>query len=121
MNILESLLRQLDGYRYKRGIERSLALYLRGEARSDGLSAITVVTHLDIEWRAREIHPWDRGLLSPPQRAAAFVEQSLFDTEAAIHRLFAASPQVDFITLRVFEPDSARVIISGTGVVAGLN
>jgi hypothetical protein len=56
---------------------------------------------------------WDRGLLSPARRAAAFVEQSLVDTEAAIHRLFEALPQVDVIALRVLDRTSEAVIISG--------
>ena len=65
MHVLANVLSRFDGYRYKRSIERALALHLRGEARRDGLSAIRMATHLDIEWRARDIHPWDRGLLSP--------------------------------------------------------
>jgi len=70
---------------------------------------------LEIEWRARDIHPWDRRLLPPAERAAAFVQQSLADTEAAIYRLFVeAVPHVDVITLRVFDRMSKNVIISGT-------
>jgi hypothetical protein len=89
-------------------------LHLRGEVRSDGLDPINLTTQLQIEWRARDVHPWDRGLLSPARRAAAFVEQSLVDTEAAIHRLFEALPQVDVIALRVLDRTSEAVIISGT-------
>src|SRR5579864_776789 len=88
LHFLKTLSRKLDGYRYKHDIERALALHLRGEVRSDGLNPTSLATHLEIEWRARDIHPWDRGLLSPAQRAAAFVKQSLADTEAAIYRLF---------------------------------
>jgi hypothetical protein len=69
---------------------------------------------LEIEWRARDIHPWDRSLLAPARRAAAFVEQSLADTEAAVYRLFEAVHQVDVITLKVFDRMSDNVIISGT-------
>ena len=111
---LRMLLRRLDGYRYQRDIERALALYLRGEVRRDGLEGVNLTTQLQIEWRARDIHPWDRGLLSPAQRAAAFVEQSLADTEAAVRRLFDALPQVDVIALRVLDRTSDTVIISGT-------
>jgi hypothetical protein len=111
---LETVLGKLGRYHYKRTIERALALHLRGRVLRDGLSPARVTTHLDIEWRARDIHPWDRGLLSPPQKAAAFVEQSLADTEAAIHRLFAALPQVDAVTVRVLDRASEHVIISGT-------
>jgi len=52
--------------------------------------------------------------VSPTQSAAAFVEQSLADTEAAIRRLFQALPHVDTITVRVFDETSKAVIISGT-------
>jgi len=114
LHVLETLLRKLDGYRYRRNIERALALHLRSEVRRDGLKPLRSMTHFEIEWCARDVHPWDRGLLSPAQRAAAFVEQSLADTEAAIHRLFEALPQVDVISLRVFDQASKTVILSGT-------
>jgi hypothetical protein len=114
LHVLKMLLRKLDGHRYQHDIERALALHLRGEVRSDGLDPINLTTQLQIEWRARDVHPWDRGLLSPARRAAAFVEQSLVDTEAAIHRLFEALPQVDVIALRVLDQTSEAVIISGT-------
>ena len=114
LHVLKTLLRRLDGRRYKHDIERALALYLRGEVRNDGLDPINLTTQLQIEWRARDIHPWDRGLLSPAQKAAAFLAQSLSDTEAAICGLFEALPQVDAIALRVLDRTSDTVIISGT-------
>jgi len=113
-HLLETLLRNLDDYRYKRNIERALALHLRGEVRSDGLDRASSTTHLEIAWRARDIHPWDPGLVSRDQTARAFVEQALADTEAAISRLFEALPQVDVTILRIFEQGSDRLIISGT-------
>jgi hypothetical protein len=114
LHVLETLLCKLDGYRHRRNIERALALHLRGEVRRDGLKPLNSITHLELEWRARDIHPWDRGMLSPTQSAAAFVEQSLADTEAAIRRLFQALPYIDTITVRVFDETSKAVIISGT-------
>ena len=114
LHVLKMLLRKLDGHRYKHDIGRALALHLRGEVRSDGLDQINFTTQLQIEWRARDVHPWDQDLLSPARRAAAFVQQSLADTEAAIHRLFEALPQVDVIALRVLDQTSESVIISGT-------
>jgi hypothetical protein len=114
LHVWGTLLRKLERRRYKRGIKRALALHLRGEVRRDGLNPISVTTHLEIEWRARDIHPWDRDLLSPGEKAVAFVRQSLADTEAAIYRLFEAASQVDVVTLRVFDRTSANVIISGT-------
>ena len=114
LQVVELLLQKLGEYCYERGIQRALALHLRGEVRRDGLTLSAATTHLDIEWRAREIHPWDRLLLSPSQKANAFVEQALADTEAAIDRLFSDLPQVGIITLRVREQNSERLIISGT-------
>lgn len=114
LHVLKTLLRKLDAHRYKHDMEHALALYLRGEVRRDGLEAINVTTQLQIEWRARDIHPWDRTLLSPAQQATAFVEQALADTEAAICRLFEVLPQVDVIALKVLDQISETVIISGT-------
>lgn len=113
LQVLEILVRRLGAYCYGRSLRRALALHLRGEVRRDGLNLTTATTHLEIEWRARDIHPWDRELLSPSQRARAFVEQALADTEAAIYRLFSALPEVNLITLKVREQESERLIISG--------
>ena len=113
LQVLKMLFRKIAAVRYQRGIGRALALHLRGEVRSDGLEAASVATQLHIDWRARDIHPWDRPLLSPAQRAAAFVEQALADTEAAVYRLFDAFPQVDTIALRVLDRESEHVILAG--------
>ncbi len=114
LHVLGPLFRKLDGFRYRQNVKGALALHRRGEVRRDGLSPVSVTTHLEIEWRARDVHPWDRPLLSRGERAAAFVSQSLTDTEAAVHRLFEALPHVDVLTLRVLDHGSETVIISGT-------
>jgi hypothetical protein len=114
LHVLEALLRKIDAYRYRRNVECALALHRRGEVRRDGLNPVNIATHLEIEWRARDIHPWDRSILSRAERSTAFVKQSLTDTEAAIHRLFAALPHVDVISLKVRDQISENVIISGT-------
>jgi hypothetical protein len=114
LQVLEILLRRLGAYCYRRSLRRALALHLRGEVRKDGLNLTAATTHLEVEWRARDIHPWDRELLPPSQRARAFVEQALADTEAAIYRLFSALPEVNLITLKVREHESEGLIISGT-------
>jgi hypothetical protein len=110
---LENLIQRLDGARYRRGIERALALHLRGEVRSDGLKLKKLSTRLEIEWLARDIHSWDRN--DPPDRKAwLFFRQTLADTEAAITRLFQSLPQVDVIALTVLESNSESVIMAGT-------
>jgi hypothetical protein len=110
---LANLIQRLDSVRYRRGIERALALHLRGEVRNDGLKLKKLSTRLEIEWWARDIHPWDRN--DPPDRKAwLFFRQSLADTEAAITRLFQTLPQVDVIALTVLERNSESVIMAGT-------
>lgn len=112
---LSTLLCKMDSSRYRRGIEHALALNLRGEVREDGLTLSRVLSRLEIEWYARDIHPWDRDRdLSWEDRAYKFVQQCLSDTEAAISRLFARLPQLDTIDVRVLEPKSQRLIIAGT-------
>jgi len=76
--------RQLDLWRFRRNVGDTLALHRRGEVRNDGLKLDGVSSHLEIRWRAREIHPWDRDLLRGGRKQAAFAEQALADTEAAI-------------------------------------
>ena len=80
---LANLIQRLDSLRCRRGMERALALHLRGEVRKDGLRLKKLSTRLEIEWWARDIHPWDRHE-APDQRAWLFFRQSLSDTEAAI-------------------------------------
>jgi hypothetical protein len=109
---LESCLHRMGRAICRHNIEWALALHRRSEVRPDGLEAISVSNHLEIEWRARNIHPWDRG--NPWETGILFVEQSPADTEAAITRLFEALPQVDVIMLRILDSVSSAAIIAGT-------
>lgn len=111
--LLANLTKRLDALRYRRGIERALALHLRDEVRSDGLTLKKLTNRLEIEWSARDIHPWDRNDL-PEEKASLFVRQCLADADAAITRLFRELPQVDTIALTVLEPHSESVIMAGT-------
>src|SRR2546425_83344 len=104
------LFRKFERWRHRYNIGRSLALHLRGEARSDGLTLIRVRNRLELRWRARDIHPWDA---QASNKAQLFGEQLLSDTEAVILRLFKALPQVDMIDLKVFVPTSETVIMAG--------
>src|SRR5271170_7443512 len=106
---LKSFLRKSDLWRYHRRIKQALALHLRGEVRSDGLSLDNVCSHLEIRWRARDIHPWDRHL-AKYEKEVMFAEQALADTEAAVVRLLERLPQIDVIDLSVVEPASETVI-----------
>jgi len=111
--LLQSFLGKPDHWRYHRKIRRALALHLRGEGRRDGLTLDDVTSRLEIRWRARDIHPWDRHLLRY-EREVRFAEQALADTEAAVVRLFERLPEVDVIELSVLEPKSETLIAAGT-------
>ena len=80
---LGNMIHRLDSLRYRQRIEHAFALHLRGEVRNDGLKLKKLSNRLEIEWWARDIHPWDRHR-SPEQRAWLFFRQSLADTEAAL-------------------------------------
>jgi hypothetical protein len=109
----ENLIRRLNALGHMRTIERALALNKRRDMRSDGLKLKKISSRVEIEWCARDIHPWDRH--DPPERRARlFVRQCLNDTDAAITRLFETLPLVDVIAVRVLEPVSEEVIIAGT-------
>ncbi len=94
-------------------IEDALALHRRGEARSDGLALIQSSQSLDVEWRARQIHPWNCNL-PPAQKERLFIEQCYADTEAAIHRLFLNCPGVDLIRFKVVRPDTEEELLTGS-------
>ena len=118
--ILRTWRRKLQVLRYQRRIGHALALHLRGEARRDGLRLVGMCNRLEIQWRARDVHPWDRDL--PPEvRASMFLEQCMADTEAAIFRLFEALPHVDVIELNVLGPTAGSVMMDGTVYRADLD
>lgn len=111
----KALLSAIDGFRYRRQIEGALALNLRGEVREDGLALHKVLSRLEVEWYARDIHPWDRDRgLSSEEKDYIFVQQCLSDTEAVISRLFERLPQMDIVEVRVLEPRSKMPIVGGT-------
>jgi hypothetical protein len=101
--------------RDRKAIESALDLHCRGEVRRDGL-ALTQASHrLEIEWRARDVHPWDRAC-DPGKRECLFAEQFFADTDAALSGLFDEMPEIDVIEFRVIHPDSGQRILSGTVV-----
>jgi len=98
---------------HRHKVNDALALHHRGEARNDGLILDSVSSRLAISWRARDIHPWDRGL-PRYEREIMFAHQTLADTEAAIRRLFERLPHIDVMEVRVIEPTSEMMIAEGT-------
>jgi len=113
MELYEGVRRRLQSWRFRRKVGRALALNVRAEVRADGLELVRLCNRLEIQWRARDVHPWDRGRAGP-DRGPELLEQSLADTEAAIQRLFRALPQVDVIDLRVLDLLSDEVLVAGT-------
>jgi hypothetical protein len=94
-------------------VQWALALHRRGEARRDGLGLASICSNIEIEWRARDIHPWDCDR-SAEEKRSAFVAQTLSDTEAAILRLFEALPYVHVLQIRVLGNGSGMPIVGGT-------
>src|SRR3984957_20813897 len=112
--LLKLRLRRAELRRYKKKVEGALALQRRGEGRRDGLILETVCNSMEVRWRARRMHPWDRNLPSG-ERELAFQQQTLADIEAAIVRLFEGLPQIDVLQVCVLEPKSETVIAAGAG------
>jgi hypothetical protein len=113
MTSFKSFLLKRKVARDRKSIQDALALHRRGEARRDGLTLTSASHRLEIEWHARDIHPWDRSTESE-EREARFAEQSIADTDAALSRLFNQLPEVDVIEFRVIHPDSGQRILAGT-------
>jgi hypothetical protein len=114
---MKTFLAQLSQTRLHRAARKALKLAPRGGVRNDVLvlSKLSKVTEqeLQLEWLAREVHPWDRDLPSWRQ-AELFCQQALQDTEAAILRLFRMLPDVAHVEVRVLDPQAAnRVILAG--------
>jgi len=103
---------KLEIRRCRRRVEQALQLDRRGGVRNDGLKLENSRQSMQIQWRARPIHPWDRDL-PHEKHSTLLAEQSLVDTEAAICRLFERLPQVDEIDLTVLDPDSENAIMAG--------
>jgi hypothetical protein len=72
-----------------------------------------VSTHLEIEWYAHDVHPWDADLPDDRQ-ARLFVDSALSQTLSAIRRAFERFPEVDSIAVRVLDPrDPTGVLLRG--------
>jgi hypothetical protein len=102
-----------ERWRSHRRIASALALNKRGELRSDGLEPSQFHQRLEIEWRARGVHPWLRGRMES-QRDKLFAEQCLNDTTTALEQLFYRLPQIDFINFTVLDPHSSAPILQGS-------
>jgi hypothetical protein len=109
---LKSFLLKRKVSRDQKAIQGALGLHNRGEARRDGLTLTQVSHYLEIEWRARDVPPWDR-VCESEERESLFAEQSIADTDAALSRLFNELPEIDVIEFRVTHPDTDQRILAG--------
>jgi hypothetical protein len=100
----------------QRIVRRALALRPRGAIPNDVLVLNSLRLDgdcLQLEWRARDIHPWDRDLPDSLQ-AELFSNQAFQDTDAALIRLFQRLPEVEQIKYQVLRPMAfGGVILSG--------
>jgi len=100
--------------RLRRMVTGALALTPRGFVPRDVLVLGELSARLRLEWRTRDLHPWDRDLPAA-RRAERFRDQALTDTDAAIERLFRILPEMDAIEIRVLEPRAPHgLIFAGT-------
>jgi hypothetical protein len=100
--------------RWHHRLARALTLEARGAVFKDQLKMQACATEVEIEWLARELHPWDRDV-SAQRQAKMFVERAVMDTVAAIQQLFEQVPEIDRIQVRVRDPmPPHEALLAGT-------
>ncbi|HEX4346996.1 MAG TPA: hypothetical protein VHZ73_05450, partial [Vicinamibacterales bacterium] len=102
--VLRKWTRVRERQRLHRRVAKTLALKPRGAVFNDGLPIKKISNHLEVEWLARGVHPWDLDL-PREQRDELFAIEAVGDTLAAILRMFDRLPEVDTIRLRVLGPE----------------
>jgi hypothetical protein len=111
---LDRLAQGRERRRLHKRVNGALRLRPRGGCGADSLAVTRISTQLQVEWRARDVHPWD-GDLPVSRRHELFIEQCRHDTLAAVQRMFERLSEIDTIEIRVVEGQtSARTILAGT-------
>jgi hypothetical protein len=95
-----------------REMTRSLSLQPRGGVAHDVLHLDALSLRLRAEWRARDVHPWDRDL-SEHRQAQLFARQCLKDVDTAIARVFDRVPEMQVLEVVVRAPHSGTTIMAG--------
>jgi hypothetical protein len=98
--------------RMTREVTWCLRLRPRGGVAHDVLHLAALSLRLRVEWRARDIHPWDHDL-SEHRQAQLFARQCLEDVDAAIARMFDRVPEMQVLEVVVRAPRSGAIIMSG--------
>ena len=114
--ILVDYISRVTEGRFRRMVTRVLALTPRGFVPHDVLVLSKLSAQLQVEWRSRDVHPWDRDL-PWERRAELFRDQTMRDTNAVIMRLFRMLPDVDAIEIRVLDPRPPNLLILAGTVV----
>ena len=114
LSVVRDWARIRERRRLRKRVARTLALESRGGILDDRLALTKLSNYLEVEWCARDVHPWNQDL--PAERKGElFVAQALKDTLTAIHRLFDDLTEVDTIHLRVLEPAPPhQALLAGT-------
>ncbi len=101
-----------------RRLTRALGISGRAGGAGTSVSLASLSTHLDVEWYARDIHPWDRDL--PIERKAVlFAKGSLAHTVTAIRRAFERFPEVESVQIRVLDPRKPHGLLFAGSVFRG--
>jgi hypothetical protein len=115
--LTETIARRIRGILY-RGLGHIVGKALNigpiGRGGRQRLQICRITGQLHVEWRARDLHPWDRDL---PLECCSelFRAQTIMDTDNAVARLFSLVPEVDTITIQVRSPQSdGGTILAGT-------
>ena len=94
-------------------VNSSLSLCPRGGVVNDRLVLHKVSGQLQLEWRARAVHPWDRDLPTC-RKLEAYFEQAVADTDLAIRRIFQRLLEIDVIEIRVLDTqDPTKIMLAG--------
>jgi hypothetical protein len=93
-----------------RRVSRALGLEPRAGERRRTPALGNVSTHLEIEWYAHAIHPWDEDLPLERQEAR-FAEEAVQHTLVAIRRAFERFPEVDTLQIVVRDPGKPHPVL----------
>jgi hypothetical protein len=73
-----------------------------------------ITGQLQVEWHARDVHPWDQDL-PLERRAELFTDQTIADTDTVVTTLFRLLPEIGTIAVQVRTPEAdGDVILAGT-------
>jgi hypothetical protein len=92
----------------------ALRLAPRGAVPRDSPLLQKMSVSLEVEWYARDVHPWDRDLPAE-RRAELFTAGVMTDTVVAVRQMFECLAEMDVLQVRVLEPNEPhRPVLAGT-------